>query len=260
VVAVVRTIGRVIVETGFDLSRARVGVVGFGSIGRASLDLLLKRIGRPRSVVICDLASQLPRIRRSVDAMRRHYTGEVEIVAAGAEGLPAPLYEADLIIGASTSGPVLDPDRLSPGTIVVDDSFPSIVDADRAIRRMRTRRDVLIVGGGKLRTARSDRRLIGIPDPVIAVIDRRGDDEGMPGCRAESLLRFHDPCLPPVIGLVDPRTAARYWDAVEVMGLTAVPLHLESYRVEAEVLEGLRAELWRHRPAPSAMNPSEVPR
>jgi hypothetical protein len=82
----------------------------------------------------------------------------------------------------------------------------------------------------------------------VDFVTSRLDDRGLPGCRVESLLRHADASLPPTLGLVDPRGAARYWEAVEALGIPAVPLHLEGYRVEEGVLAGVRAAT---RPAPA---------
>jgi predicted amino acid dehydrogenase len=241
VVAVVKTVQRALHEVEMNLSDCVVAIVGFGAIGRASLELMLSKLPEPRALVICDLESQLPSLQRELERLRRATSCPIRVAPAISGVLPEAIYEADLIIGASTSGPLLDPDRLPPGTVVVDDSFPSLVDTARAIRRMRERRDVLVVGGGMLDLGSQDRSVSGdLPRGVVDFVTSRLGERGLPGCRVESLLRHAEPNLPPTMGLVDARSAELYWERVDALGLAAAPLHLEGFLVDAEMVQRLR--------------------
>ena len=55
VVAVIKTIEKVLTELDLNIGDLIVGVAGFGSIGQASLNLLLNKIGRPAKIIIAEM-------------------------------------------------------------------------------------------------------------------------------------------------------------------------------------------------------------
>jgi hypothetical protein len=64
--------------------------------------------------------------------------------------------------------------------------------------------------------------------------------EGLPGCRAESLLIASQGTLPPIRGLVDSKTARIYWNELIRLGIEAATLHLGSERIEERILDQFR--------------------
>ncbi|MGW4234523.1 amino acid adenylation domain-containing protein [Streptomyces sp. NPDC004980] len=242
VVAVVRTVHAALDVTGQDLADLDVAFAGLGSIGASSLELLLSRATRPpRRLVLCDVPGSGPRLRGLARRLReRGQVGEVE-VAESRPTLPDAVYGADLLVTAvSGAAAVLDVDRLAPGTVVVDDSFPHCFDTGRALARMRERRDVLVLGGGLLHLGDLSREAAeGLPEPAAAGYLAQPWIEGtLASCRVESLLHAADPGLPAVHGLVDGAAALAYWDAVERAGVTAAPLHLLGHTVGPHALGG----------------------
>ncbi|WP_066366924.1 hybrid non-ribosomal peptide synthetase/type I polyketide synthase [Herbidospora mongoliensis] len=179
---------------GRSLRDLTVAFVGLGSIGRSSLRLLLAVEDRPKRLLLCDNAARLDGL---------HPDAEICDIDA--------VYEADLIVTAvSSHGIVVDVDRLRPGTIVVDDSFPHCFDVAKALAR----EDVMVVGGGLLSMAGIERRLAeDVPAPWIPGT--------IASCRLESLID-----LPVVHGLVEPDQALAYWRAITAAGVHAAPLHL----------------------------------
>jgi hypothetical protein len=147
------------------------------------------------------------------------------------------VYEADLVLGAiSAEVPVLDIDRLRPGTIVVDDSFPHCFDPGTAGRRMAERGDVLVVGGGLLSAGATQRTTI--DDPMLRPYRSHLTGLRLPdtvaSCQLEALLQFNRPELPPVLGVVDLALALSYWQALAELGVEAAPLHLQQQLVSVE--------------------------
>nr|WP_052477651.1 hybrid non-ribosomal peptide synthetase/type I polyketide synthase [Kibdelosporangium sp. MJ126-NF4]CEL13123.1 FIG01130854: hypothetical protein [Kibdelosporangium sp. MJ126-NF4]CTQ98811.1 FIG01130854: hypothetical protein [Kibdelosporangium sp. MJ126-NF4] len=204
----------------------RVAFVGLGSIGRSALQLLLAD-GPPRSLVLCDL----PGVR--LDELGVAPEVRTELCTAGPFA-PDLVYTAGLIVAAvGSSVHVLDVDRLRPGTVVVDDSFPHCLDTGRALARMRTEADVLICGGGLLSCGSTTRTPAADLPPLAATAHaaRRVIADTMASCQMESLLCAADPTLPLVRGLVDPTLGRAYWDALRRFGITAAPLHLLHHRL-----------------------------
>ncbi len=241
VVAVVKTIEKVLKELDLDIGNLTVAVAGFGSIGKASLNLLLAEIGIPAQIIIADLASQLTGLQKSVDDLKERFTNRVEVIIVD-KTMPFDFYASDIIIGASSAGNVLDISKIRPGSVLVDDSFPHIVDVRKAIARMEKEKDVLIVGAGKLSVGQKKRTIVqtSLLDSWINKIIEKFGDEGMPGCRAESLLISFDPSLPATIGLVNGFNAARYWKKAEELNLGAVGFHLQGFVIDNTLIQKVK--------------------
>ncbi|MFJ2932978.1 amino acid adenylation domain-containing protein [Streptomyces sp. NPDC087219] len=253
-VSVVKTVHAALVRTGrglIGLGDLSVAVVGLGSIGGSSLELLLTLAPEPPArLLLCDVAGSASRLRTLADGLiARGLARNVEIHESGRYVLPAAVYEADLLVTAvSGGGALLDVSRIRPGTVVVDDSFPHCFDTTKALARMRERRDVLIVGGGLLSlgtggpggsagTGGAVRRRTapGLPPAAAAGYAARSWlPDTIASCRLESLLHAADPELPLVHGLVDARLALAYWRGMETAGIAAGPLHLLGHTVATE--------------------------
>ncbi|MCP4396413.1 MAG: AMP-binding protein, partial [bacterium] len=196
VVAMFKTVQTVLNATEKAWEDLHIGVLGFGAIGQATLQLCVAKLGQPRAVSIAD-----PRFGTSVSA----------------------LLECDMILGAASTGLVLDVDRLKPGTIVIDDSFPRAFDDEKARQRMERSQDVLLLGGGMLDVGVLERTS---PFPQAAAIRSRYPAQWLPGCHAEALLLTVRPELGPTVGPVELRRSLQVLEAVETLGWKAAPLHL----------------------------------
>ncbi|HZX39286.1 MAG TPA: condensation domain-containing protein, partial [Streptomyces sp.] len=229
-VSVVKTVHAALKATRRDLGGLTVAVVGLGSIGISSLELLLTRAAQPPArLLLCDVADSGPRLKELAENLCTRALATTAETIESDPALPNAVYEADLIITAVSGGrTVLDIDRLRAGTIVVDDSFPHCFDTARAIARMRRQRNVLVVGGGLLALGDAERRIAdGLPSAAVAGYAARSWIPGtIASCRLESLLHAAMPRLPLVHGLVDAPLARAYWDALEAAGVRAAPLHL----------------------------------
>ncbi len=238
VVSVVRTVEAALAATGRSLAGRSLAVVGLGSIGFSSLRLLLARAEHPPArLVLCDVPAAAPRLVEHVTRLRADgFAGGIE-VCPSTSGIAPAGYAVEVIVAATSAAtePV-EVDRLAPGTIVVDDSFPPAVDTGRALARMRRDRDILVVGGGLLDVGQTRRDVPADLPPAPAALPSA---LGLPGtiasCRLESLLWATAPDLPLVHGLVDDSTAAAYARALTGAGITAAPLHLLHHLVEPEL-------------------------
>ncbi|MEV4947345.1 amino acid adenylation domain-containing protein [Streptomyces sp. NPDC053755] len=231
VVSVVSTVHAVLAASGRDLADLETAVVGLGSIGASSLELLLTLAERPPArLVLCDVPGSGPRLRELARSLReRGLAREIAVHPSDPE-LPQAVYGAGLVVAAvSGHRALLDVDRLRPGAVVVDDSFPHCFDTGRALARMREHGDVLVVGGG-LMSVGDTRRTVADGLPGIVAAAEAAAQHGIAGtlasCRAESLLHASGADVPLVRGLVDAPTSLSYWRAVRAAGITAGPLHL----------------------------------
>ncbi len=197
------------VTTGHAVTAASVVRTTFAAAGRDLAGRVL--------LLLCALPSAAGRLARLADELRANgYAGRIEI--------GGDVYRADVIIAATSGGPgTVDVDRLRPGTVLVDDSFPHCFDTGRALARMREHDDVLIVGGGLLDCGPVERSVAdGLP---ISAHPGR-----LPGaiasCQLESLLHAADPALPLVSGPVGVGEVTAYGNALDLAGVRAAPLHL----------------------------------
>ncbi len=237
-VAVAKTVHSALEATGRSLGDLSLAVVGCGSIGISSLRLLLATAPRPPAgLLLCDLPGSAERLERLAADLSSGHPGLPVRVAESGRTLPAEIYEANVIVTAvSGATALLDVDRLRPGTIVVDDSFPHCFDTASALDRMSREQDVLVVGGGLLALDRTKTRLSeDLPAVASAGFAVRppGIEGTLASCRLESLLHAHlgssgRPAseLPLTHGLVDLPRALAHWDAVEAAGVRPAPLHL----------------------------------
>ncbi|GIJ26431.1 hypothetical protein Vqi01_15930 [Micromonospora qiuiae] len=237
VVSVVATVEAAVAATGKGLAGRDLAVVGLGSIGFSALRLLLARTELPPArLVLCDVPAAASRLAEHAARLRAEgFAGSIE-VRPSAPGIAPAGYTAEVIIAATSAATEpIEVDRLAPGTIVVDDSFPPAVETGRALARMRRDRDILVVGGGLLHVGETSRDIPGDLPPVP--VD--GSILGLPGtiasCRLESLLWTATPGLPLVHGLVDDSTVTAYAQALTGAGITAAPLHLLHHLIEPDL-------------------------
>lgn len=244
VVAVVKTLEKTLACLDLEIGNLNIAVVGCGSIGQASTLLALHVLGMPKSILAVDIEKQLPAIQKQLEMWQLKWPElQIRMAAANDKELPPAVYEADLLIGASAVGNILDVKKLKPGAIVLDDSFPPIADTKAAIDRMTNSKDVLIAGAGKLDTGTQQRKLClpgNFPESFVQELLQLSDETGMPGCRLEPLALMLQKQLKPTIGLVTPDQALQYWRALTALGVKPVPLHCGKYVLPKTLLETLK--------------------
>jgi predicted amino acid dehydrogenase len=270
--AVMLAVRRILEEAGRDLTQERVGFLGLGSIGTASLQMLLRCLPHPAEILLCDVYSK----RDALSALRRQlaeelgYRGPVRVLEARG-GVPAGMYEASLLIGATNVPDILDVDRLAPGTLLVDDSNPHCFRLDRAIRRLRERQDLLFTEGGMLRAAAPLGHVLYIPEALEqtardlpADLFANYDPHHVMGCVLSGLLSARRPDLPPTVGLTVLRACQAHYEAVTSLGFRAAALHCENYALEEGAIRNFRRHFGRRidalEPAAAAVEVEEAMR
>src|SRR5262249_8272653 len=203
--------------------RARVGLVGVGSVGAASLRALIRCLPHPAEIRLCDVYSK----RVSLLDLRRELTEELDFrgpvhVLESRGTVPPGLYESSLLVGATNVPDILDVDRLAPGTLLVDDSSPHCFRPDRAARRPRQQQDIPCTAGGLLRAPRPLRQVIYVPadlenvfQSVPAEAFANYDPHHITGCVLSGLLSSRRADLPPTVGLAGLQACLAHYEAVE---------------------------------------------
>ncbi len=143
-----KTFKEVVKKLEIDIYAQKIVIVGFpGSITLAIAKTLLKE-GLKLVLVSRRQTRFLQRFLSDLDGTRQ---GNVEIT----RDLPAALSRGKIIFSATSTGNIIDPDSLQPGSIVFDIAQPRDV-----IRKRAKRKDVLILDAGTVSLPKTNGRSI----------------------------------------------------------------------------------------------------
>jgi amino acid adenylation domain-containing protein len=246
--AVVLTVRELLSQAGRDLARERVGFLGLGSIGAASLRLMLRCLPHPMEIALCDLYSKRDALESMERSLREElgFRGAVRIHPSRAE-VPEAFYESTLMVGATSAAEVLDVDRLRPGTLLADDSGPHCFRVDRAFHRLEASGDLLFTVAGLLRSPQPIRHLRHRPREVERALGgatlpwlERPDPRQITGCILSSLLAACFDQLPPTVGLVDTETSRRHYETLERLQIQAPRLQCDGLLVPERAIARFR--------------------
>jgi hypothetical protein len=238
------TVERALQEGGRDLARESVAILGVGSIGYATLRLMLRCLPHPRRILLCDVFGKkawLDQVAREVvDDLG--FKGQVAVAAPGRE-LPPEIYQSGLIIGATNVADVLSIGAVRPGTVIVDDSAPHCFAAADAIRRFEAERDILFTEGGVVQLPRPWRHLWYLPervermmrpDYVEAMLTRNPLRIG--SCVLSSLLSAGGEGLVPTLGPPGDASCVAHYRGLRHVDCGAATPHCEGYELpDAEI-------------------------
>lgn len=241
--AVVHNIDHIVKIAGRNLARETVACLGLGSIGLTSLRLLLQVLPHPRRLLLCDLYSKHVELERLVVELVEvcHFRGVIEIVTVEAE-LPATVYAATLIIGATNVPDVLDVARLQPGTLIVDDSGPHCFNPQQALQRLKQSADILFTEGGALYLPQGLQHQCYTPAGLENVFIDSGmlDPHILMGCTLSSLLSALHAHLPATLGMPDTAECLAFYQALQQLGVAAAPLQCDDYLLSDAAIEHFR--------------------
>ncbi len=150
--AVVMMLAGGLQSANLDLSRETLACVGVGSIGSAALQLALRVLTKPKRILLCDVFQAKPRLDALAESIEREFGVPVDQTIADTDRVSDKVYTARVIVGATNVPNVLDPRRLRPNSILIDDSAPHCFDAELARARWEAAGDILISEGGLIRS------------------------------------------------------------------------------------------------------------
>jgi hypothetical protein len=233
--AIVLTLTSVARAAQRNLQKETIAFVGLGAIGSVTLRLMLARSIHPRHLILCDVQAKAAELEQLAHGIRTEfgYEGKIEIVSASST-VPDEVYRSRFIIGATNAPGVLDVERLSAGTIVVDDSFPHCFETDRAIGRMASRGDVLLVEGGLVSPPGTIEWRLMLPPNLAPILGAHratsllADPSAITACILSSLLSEHRGAAA-TTGPVGVAACLDHWQALERLGIGAAPLRCASW-------------------------------
>jgi hypothetical protein len=241
--AVVLSIKQVLDRAGRNLADEHVCFVGVGSVGRATLGLMLRALPHPRRLSLCDLFSRRDDFAALMRELREQFgfAGTLDFIPSHRQ-VGAEAYAATLIVGATNAPNVLDVAQLRPGTLIVDDSDPHCFDAEAAKRRLAEAGDVMFSEGGFLRLTEVIGQDLFAPEEAAELVAFRAREEAarnITGCNLSSLLslRFG---LPRTIGPVAIEDARLHLAGLVRLGIAAAHLHISDLHLREEQIEAFR--------------------
>jgi hypothetical protein len=237
VAAVVLATSRILQAGGRELAQERVGFLGLGSIGRASLRLMLRCLPHPSEIMLCDLYRQ----RESLRELEQQLVGELGFrgavrVLASPGAVPAEFYAATLIVGATNVPEVLDLTRVQSGAMIVDDSGPHCFAVREAVERFQRQADILFTEGGVLRAPSPISQVRALPrraarDPIYVEAVSKHNPFHITGCVLSGLLSSCYEDLKPTVGLVEDSASWRHYEQLGQLGFQAAGLHCQGYEL-----------------------------
>jgi hypothetical protein len=246
---VVRAVERILQESGRTIAGEHVAVLGLGSIGLTSLRLMLRSLPHPCALTLCDVYEKrdaLERIRQTLVHDFR-YRGMVHVASSHATSVPAELYDATLIVGATNVPDILDVDRLAPGTLIVDDSAPHCFAVDDALRRLRDSGDVLFTEGGVLRMPQASGAVRYLPrvaartaNPEYLEWFAEYDPMHLAGCMLSGLLSACFDDLEPTVGPIGDDACFRHHERLARLELRAADLQCMGHLLPEESIRSFR--------------------
>jgi hypothetical protein len=204
-------------------------------------------LAHPRALILCDVPAKRGYLESLAHEIRvKHgFRGEIDIAITTGR-LPEKAYQANFFVGATNVPDVIDIDRLKPGSIVVDDSFPLCFDLHKAKRRFDSAGDIVCVAGGMVALDKPIKWNLALPPGISAVAPgARGAalfpaSTAITGCILSSLMPAAG--LRATVGAASFEDCVAYWDGFARLGIRAAPLHCGAWTLTARDLYRFRSQ------------------
>ena len=211
-----------------------VGFLGVGSIGTSTLELMLEALPHPKEIILCDLELKRNYLEdmKSQLVSKNKFKGKITIQTIKNK-FSDNFYQASLIVGATNVPAVLDIDKLSPGTIVVDDSSPHCFDVEKAHARQSKLTDLLITEGGilkgqtEIRETRYHPPIMSKLEPHLPGIFTKRNSKEITSCILSSLLSQKFKNAPTTTGKVLVQDSLAHIEQLESLGFSSSDFRLE---------------------------------
>jgi hypothetical protein len=236
---------------GRRLENERIAIVGLGSVGRSVLELMFRTLSHPRGLVLCDLYVKKADMAAIGQRIRDQFAFDRDIeIVTGDGGLPRAVREAKLIVCAVDRVGVIDPLALSPGTILLDDSYPPAFDPAVAWRRMTEQMDVVIATGGFARFPAPVRETFYVPHSARPFLTAYGEDNFIrefqreasdyTACVFAGPLVLRDPSLQAQVGIPTPASIESFYRAFERHNFASATPQCDGRLLPAELFARLK--------------------
>jgi amino acid adenylation domain-containing protein len=234
--AVVLSIKKILRNSNRDITGECVGFLGLGSIGTATLFLMLKSLPHPYEIILCDTTNKINYMKQLKEKIVGEFgfKGNVGILESKLE-VPLEFYDAGLIVGATNVPDILKIGTLKEGTLIVDDSGPHCFNLQDAINRFQNHGDILFTEGGVLEVPYPLHRTVYLPGDMEMSDDTHEDTHRqITGCVFSSLLSTLNRDLGLTIGAVDLNDGAEHYQKLVDSGFEAADLHCQEFILDRD--------------------------
>ena len=249
---IVKSVEGILANSGRDMSDLKVSFIGLGSIGKGTLGLLLDVLPHPRGIIMSDIYRQEDRLEELQDRLLASgFVGEIDICSCRSE-LPDKVYESELIIAASNVPNIINIEKVRPGTMIVDYSFPSSFSLIDAAKRAERDGDLIFTSGGQLRLGQQIEEVIYLPrvaEEMLEIINPEKlqsiivrDSREMTGCILASIFTEMDSGVGVTLGEFTGTEALSHYEFINDLGLGAARLQMQSYFVTDEAVQKFRGQ------------------
>ncbi|MFC1752837.1 AMP-binding protein [Thermoproteota archaeon] len=215
-----------------QLSDLSIGIAGLGSIGTAVLRTCLQSLPHPKSLLLCDIPQKGSHVLELKQKISGQFKNEIKVLLSGAH-LPDHIYDADIIIGASNIGNILEIEKLKPGTVIIDDSYPHCFDTQKAFYRFNTQADILMSEGGMLNAPSpltelryADEAILNIKEKIPGSFWTRTSRE-ITSCILSSLMSQKYSDAPHTLGFLDAQVCLQHIARLRKLGYQSGDLRLD---------------------------------
>ncbi len=242
--AVILSIENILQQAGRNIENEIVGFLGMGSMGVASLRLLLRCLPQPKEIMICDVIQKsdfLETLKREI-IDGAGFKGEVKIIKSEGE-IPSGFYDSTLIVGATNVPDILDISKIRPGSLIVDDSGPHCFRTDHAVKRFNDKRDILFTEGGVLKCPTPITKTTYLPHDVenelknakmLAIINHKPFT--ITGCVLSALLSSRYEHIKPTTGFFNSDISFQNYQTLNQLTFKSADLHCENYQLNQNLI------------------------
>ncbi|GAK50133.1 amino acid adenylation domain protein [Candidatus Moduliflexus flocculans] len=238
-------------QSGRQIAEERVAFIDLGSLGGSVLRLMLRIVGHPAEILLCDLphrAASLETMRRDI-IERFDFQGDIRIVALTPEQINEA-YAATLFISAFQIAGLLDIGKVQPGALIVG---PACFEQAALLTRLQERGDLLATVGGVVRLPSPIRESAYRPraleqhltSGILEEFNAKGDSHDLPSCAFSSLLSSCVPGIAPTVGEVDEQDALPYYEALQRLECQGTALHVGNTPISPEIIQSFRQRFGR---------------
>lgn len=244
---IIKTIEGVLEKTGRKLAEERVAFLGLGSIGKAAVRLALEVLPRPHELLLADpYLKEHDLLTFRDEIVHSGYRGSISLHPNGG-GIPPSVYEASFLVGTTSIPGILDVNKLRPGSVLVDYSFPPSFRVSDALKRFEHQNDVLFTTGGELSFSDPIRETVYLPsrareltgnlDPrQLAMMAGRNARE-ITGCVVVSLLTDMERDVKATLGPVAKEDVLAHYQFLAKQGFKPARLQMQRYFLDAKRVE-----------------------
>lgn len=237
------TIGKILQTSGRIISNECIGFLGLGSIGTASLFLMLKHLPHPRAIILCDIyqkLSELEEIKKKL-IQEFQFKGDIKLLASKTE-VPAEFYQATLMVGTINVPNLLEIAQVKPGTLIIGDFPPHCFNKTAAIKRYQQQGDILFTEGDVLKSPQAIFKTYYLPEDIeeLSIVEKNITpfyDHTITGCVFSSLLATNYQDISLIIGEVELNDCVQHYQKLIHLGFEAAELHCEDFILDHQLIK-----------------------